>query len=64
MVHRTSLYNPNFWRSIADKYLGYRKAVIIGAFLMTLGHASMFLEVFYDFYLYVGLSFLIIGNGL
>ena len=54
---------PIFGGIIADKYLGYRKAVIIGAFLMTLGHASMFLEVFYDFYLYVGLSFLIIGNG-
>ena len=54
---------PIFGGIIADKYLGYRKAVIIGAFLMTLGHASMFLEVLYDFYLYVGLSFLIIGNG-
>ena len=54
---------PIFGGLIADKYLGYRKAVIIGAFLMTLGHASMALEVFYDFYLYVGLSFLIIGNG-
>ena len=30
---------------------------------MTLGHAAMALEVFYDFYLYVGLSFLILGNG-
>jgi len=54
---------PIFGGIIADKYLGYRKAVIIGALLMTLGHASMFLEVYYDFYLYVGLSFLIIGNG-
>ena len=31
---------------------------------MTLGHAAMALEVFYDFYLYVGLSLLILGNGL
>ena len=54
---------PIFGGILADKYLGYRKAVIIGALLMTLGHASMALEVFYDFYLYVGLSFLIIGNG-
>ena len=30
---------------------------------MTIGHAAMALEIFYDFYLYVGLSFLIIGNG-
>ena len=26
---------------IADKFLGYRGAVLLGAFLMTLGHASM-----------------------
>ena len=54
---------PIFGGIIADKYIGYRKAVIIGAFLMTLGHASMALEVFYDYYLYIGLSFLILGNG-
>ena len=54
---------PIFGGLLADKFLGYRKAVVIGAFLMTLGHAAMALEVFYDFYLYVGLSFLIVGNG-
>ena len=54
---------PIFGGLLADKFLGYRKAVVIGALLMTLGHAAMALEVFYDFYLYVGLSFLIIGNG-
>ena len=54
---------PIFGGLLADKFLGYRKAVVIGAFLMTLGHAAMALEVFYDFYLYVGLSFLILGNG-
>ena len=31
---------------------------------MTLGHAAMALEVFNDFYLYVGLALLILGNGL
>ena len=31
---------------------------------MTLGHAAMALEVFYDFYLYIGLALLILGNGL
>jgi POT family proton-dependent oligopeptide transporter len=55
---------PIFGGLIADKLTGYRKAVIAGALLMTLGHAAMALEVFYDFYLYVGLSLLIIGNGL
>ena len=55
---------PIFGGLIADKVLGYRKAVIIGAFVMTLGHAAMALEVFYDFFLYLGLICLIIGNGL
>jgi POT family proton-dependent oligopeptide transporter len=54
---------PIFGGLIADKYLGYRKAVLIGALLMTLGHAAMTLEVVEDFYLFIGLSFMIIGNG-
>lgn len=47
---------------IADKYLGYRKAVILGAFIMTLGHASMAFDT--SFFFYTGLIFLILGNGL
>ncbi len=46
---------------IADRYLGYRKAVLCGAFLMTLGHASLALESKVTFY--VGLALLIVGNG-
>jgi POT family proton-dependent oligopeptide transporter len=46
---------------IADKYLGHRKAIILGASLMTLGHASMAMET--QFFLYMGLAFLIMGNG-
>lgn len=46
---------------IADKLLGYRNAVVLGAFLMTLGHASMALDTPPTFYL--GLFFLIFGNG-
>lgn len=46
---------------IADKYIGHRWAVIIGAFLMTLGHASMALET--EFSLYFGLGLLILGTG-
>jgi POT family proton-dependent oligopeptide transporter len=46
---------------LADKYLGYRNAVVIGALLMTLGHASMALET--EFFLYLGIAFLILGNG-
>ena len=55
---------PIFGGLIADNLIGYRKAIVAGAFLMTLGHAAMALEVFYDFYLYVGLVLLILGNGL
>ena len=47
---------------LADKYLGYRKAVIIGAVVMTLGHVSMAIEIDHIF-LYIGIACLIIGNG-
>lgn len=46
---------------IADKLLGYRNAVVLGALLMTLGHASMALETSWSFY--TGLGLLIFGNG-
>jgi len=46
---------------LADKYLGYKKAVVIGALLMTLGHASMAFET--EPTLYIGLLCLILGNG-
>ena len=49
---------------IADKILGYRNAVILGAFIMTLGHASMALEGATSFFFYIGLVCLILGNGL
>ncbi len=55
---------PIFGGLIADRYMGFRKAVVFGALIMTLGHAAMALEIFNDFYLYVGLSLLILGNGL
>lgn len=46
---------------IADRMIGYRLAVAIGALLMTLGHASMAMET--PTFLYIGIGFLIIGNG-
>lgn len=49
---------------LADKIFGYRKAVVLGAFIMTLGHASMALEGFTNIFFYLGLLFLILGNGL
>lgn len=45
----------------ADKLLGHRWAVILGALLMTLGHGSMALETETAFY--AGLILLIVGNG-
>ena len=47
---------------IADRLLGYRNAVIFGALIMTLGHASMAMET--SFFFYLGLGLVIIGNGL
>jgi len=46
---------------IADKYTGYRWAVVIGALIMTLGHAAMALET--ELSLYSGLALLVIGTG-
>ncbi|MCB0458230.1 MAG: peptide MFS transporter [Flavobacteriaceae bacterium] len=45
----------------ADKVIGYRWAVVVGAFLMTLGHGSMALETSWSIYL--GLALLVFGNG-
>lgn len=55
---------PIFGGLIADKIMGYRKAVILGALLMTLGHASMALEVVGNPFFFIGLGLLIVGNGL
>jgi POT family proton-dependent oligopeptide transporter len=52
---------PIIGGQLADKYLGYRKAIIIGAIIMTLGHASMALETGWS--LYLGLFLLVIGTG-
>lgn len=46
---------------LGDKKIGYRNAVVIGAFLMTLGHASMAVET--PTFLYIGISLLVIGTG-
>ena len=46
---------------IADKWTGYRIAVVIGCIIMTLGHAAMALETTFSFYL--GLALLVLGTG-
>ena len=55
---------PIFGGLIADKFLGYRNATVLGALIMTLGHASMALETFSSMFFFIGLSCLVIGNGL
>src|SRR5690606_5630950 len=52
---------PIFGGIIADRYIGYRWAVVIGSIIMTLGHVTMFFEG--ELFLYLGLSFLVIGTG-
>lgn len=47
---------------IADRIIGYRWAVVIGATLMTLGHLSMAFE-FNPIFMYLGLALLVLGNG-
>lgn len=46
---------------LADKKLGYRLAVVLGCIIMTLGHVFMAIET--EFFLYLGLAFLVIGTG-
>lgn len=46
---------------VADKITGYKWAVVIGCFIMMLGHAAMVFET--QFSLYLGLALLVIGTG-
>ncbi len=45
----------------ADKVIGFRWAVVVGAVLMTLGHGAMAIET--EFSIYLGLVLLVFGNG-
>lgn len=53
---------PIIGGTLADKYLGNRKAIVIGALIMTFGHASMAIESD-PFFLYLGLFLLVVGTG-
>lgn len=44
----------------ADKVIGFRWAVVVGALLMTLGHACMAIET--PFFIYSGLTLLVFGS--
>lgn len=62
-VYTSLVYGtPIIGGMIADRYIGYRKAVVYGAALMTLGHAVLAFESLSTFV--IGLALLIIGNGL
>lgn len=45
----------------ADKIIGFRWAVLVGALLMTLGHACMAVET--PLFIYTGLTLLVFGSG-
>ncbi len=57
-------FTPLIGGILADKFLGYRNATVMGAFVMALGHGSMALEYFSDSFFFLGIALLIIGNGL
>tara|TARA_B100001094_G_scaffold93172_1_gene89052 strand:- start:14068 stop:15618 length:1551 start_codon:yes stop_codon:yes gene_type:complete len=57
-------FTPLIGGVLADKFLGYRNAVVIGALVMALGHGSMALEYFSNSFFFIGIGLLIIGNGL
>lgn len=52
---------PIFGGIIADRFIGYRWAVVIGSIVMTLGHVSMFFDGIIP--LYLGLTLLVVGTG-
>jgi POT family proton-dependent oligopeptide transporter len=52
---------PLFGGLIADRILGFRKSIIWGGILMAIGHLVLAIPA--DFSFFLGLGFLIIGNG-
>lgn len=55
-------FSPIIGGYLADKMLGYRNAVVIGALIMALGHAAMAFDTPWG--LYMGIALLVAGNGL
>lgn len=52
---------PMLGGMLADRFLGYRRAVIYGGLLMTLGHLILALPQEWSFF--AGMAFIICGNG-
>ena len=46
---------------LAERFIGYRKAIMLGGILMAVGHFFMAFPT--DFFFYGALGFLIAGNG-
>lgn len=55
-------FTPIIGGYLSDKYLGQRKAIILGSIIMAIGQFSLFASQTRTF-LYIGLGLLIIGNG-
>ncbi len=52
---------PMFGGMLADRFLGFRKAIMFGGVLMTIGH--LVLAVPEDWSFFYGMAFIICGNG-
>lgn len=46
---------------MADRILGYRKAIVLGGILMALGHFTLAFE--HEFFFFAGLALIVAGNG-
>ncbi|AIM36280.1 peptide transporter [Sphingobacterium sp. ML3W] len=57
-------FTPLIGGVIADRLTGYKKAILIGAFIMTMGHLAMALEGLHANFFFLGLILMILGNGL
>ncbi len=55
-------FTPILGGYLADKFLGTRRAVVLGGFIIAAGHISLFMETIPSFYL--GLALVIAGTGL
>ena len=62
-IYTSAVYfTPIIGGYIADKYMGYRNAVVLGALIMALGHASLAFESLTKSFFNAVLLFLVIGN--
>lgn len=52
---------PMFGGMLADKFLGYRRAIIFGGLMMAIGH--IVLAIPQDWSFFYGMAFIICGNG-